>query len=56
MNEDIIVLCMNYFERYGVTFLENSGQAVKCEYQGDDRYYWFSESPYVLRHSDRFME
>lgn len=54
--EQIIYLCMSYFERHGCTFLHNAGRAVAVEFKGDNRWYWFSDSPYKLRHSDKWRE
>ena len=52
--DNIIYLCMSYFEAKGANFITNTGKAVQVEYQNDNSWFWYSDYPYKLHHRDRW--
>jgi len=52
--DEIVFLCMEFFEAKGAKFIVNSGKAVQVTYKNDNDWYWYSEYPYKLHHSQKW--
>jgi len=53
--DEIIYLCMAYFEAKGAKFISNSGNAVSVEFNGESDWYWFSNYPYKLHSKNKWQ-
>ena len=52
--DEIIYLCMSYFEVKGATFKSNRGKAVSVEFEDSNEWYWYSDYPYKLYHPQKW--